>query len=425
MYIHVVQSGDTIYTIAESYGVSPERLSVENDISNPSDLIIGEALVIIVPSQTYIVQRGDTLESIANSHGIDVMELLRNNPNASGRELYEGEELVISYADKKTGTIQTNGFAYPFIDRSTLQRTLPYLTYLTVYSYQMTREGGLVDINDSEIIQMAKDFNVTPIMFITAPNIGYSVDREIVHILVSDREVQNTFINNVLAALYEKGYNGINIDTPYVQPLDREPYVSFITNVRERLNAEGFTVSITIAPSTFEASTGIIYEGVDYVGLSQAANNVLYQLTYAWRYPRTLPISILPIEAVRNTLNNAITMIPPEKCILGISNIGYLWEFPYFAAIINVNFLNYNSAIELANDTGSGIQFNEPSHSSYFSFIDNDLEYMAWFIDNRAINPMLAYVQNYGLQGIAIWNIMSFTTNTWLMINVQYVIEKI
>ncbi|SHO52864.1 LysM peptidoglycan-binding domain-containing protein [Anaerocolumna xylanovorans] len=425
MNIHVVQPGETIYTIANSYGVSPERLSVENDIIDPNSLTIGEALVIIRPGQTYIVQEGDSLESIAKNHEMDVMELLRNNPNVSGRELYTGEELVISYIGRKTVPIKTNGFAYPFIDRSVLRKTLPYLTYLTVYSYEITRKGNLIDIDDSEIIQMAGDYGVAPIMFITAPDEGDNVDTDIAHILISDEQVQNTFIDDTLSILHNKGYYGININTPYIQPQDRQSYVDFIAGITERLNSEGFLVIVTIAPSTFEVSTGIIYKGIDYIGLSQAANNVLYQLTYAWKYPYSLPISVLPFEAVMRTLDKATTLIPPEKCIVGTSIVGYLWEFPYFAARTNTNFLNYHSAIELAKDTGSIIEFNEPSRSSYFQYIENEREYMAWFKDSRVIYPTLAYSQGYGLEGISLWNIMYFITNIWLMVNSLYAIEKI
>lgn len=424
MYIHVVQPDDTIYSIANTYGISPERLSMENDIGNPYNLVAGEALVILIPSQIYIVQNGDTLESIAIAQGTDVMELLRNNPDVSNRELYIGEELVISYVDERTTAIKTNGFAYPFVDRETLRKTLPYLTYLTIYSYQIMPNGNLADIDDLEIVQIAKEFGVAPIMFVNAPHEGEDVDTKIVHNLISNTEIRNTFIEDILRNLRGKGYYGINIDTPYVQPLDREPYVDFIADLTELLNAEGYSVTITIAPSTFEVSTGIIYTGVDYTGLSQAANSVLYQLTYAFRYPRNLPISILPIEAVARTLDNAVALISPEKCILGISIIGYLWEFPYFAAVTYANFLNYNSAIELANDTGAAILFNEPSRSSYFQYVDDDREYIAWFKDSRIIYPFLAYAKSYGLQGTSIWNIMYFTTNIWLLVNAQFVIEK-
>lgn len=425
MYIHIVQPGDTIYTIADRYGISPERLSLENDIASPNDLIIGEALVIIKPSQTYIVQGRDSIESIAKKHGMDVMELLRNNPNISGRELYPGEELVISYTDRRTETIKTNGFAYPFIEKSTLEKTLPYLTYLTIYAYQLTRKGNLIGIDDSEIIQLAKAYGTAPVMFITAANEGNTVDTDIAHILVSDVQAQNTFINNILSILHNKGYYGVNINTPYIQPEDRQPYVSFIAKITELLNKEGFWAAVTIEPSTFEVSTGIIYQGVDYTGLSQVANSVLYQLTYTWSAPYGLPISILPFNAVTQTLDNAIVLLTPEKCILGISNVGYLWEFPYFGAETNTKFLNYNSAIELAKDTGSAIQFNEVSRSSYFDFIDNEHEYMAWFKDARAIYPLIAYSRGNRLQGISVWNIMYFVTNLWLLMNAEFIIEKV
>jgi spore germination protein len=201
--------------------------------------------------------------------------------------------------------------------------------------------------------------------------------------------------------------------------------VNLIAKITERLNQEGFWAEVTIMPSTFEVSTGITYLGVDYSGLSQAANNVLYQLTYAWRAPYTLPISILPFKTVTQTLHNAVELIIPKKCTLGISNVGYLWEFPYFAAVTDTKFLNYSSAIELANDMGSVIQFNEPSRSSYFDYIENEREYMAWFKDVRAIYPLIAYSQGNELQGISLWNIMFFVTNIWLLIHSQYIIEKV
>ncbi len=425
MNIHIVQPGDTVYTIADYYGISPERLVIENDIEDPDNLVIGEALVIIRPAQTYIVQEGDSLESIAKAQAVDIMELLRNNPNISGRELFVGEELVIRYEGERTGTIKTNGFVYPFVDKEILRKTLPYLTYLTIYSYDITQTGNLIDIDDTEIIRIAKEYKVAPIMFITAPIEETGVDTNIVHTLISDIEIQNTFINSILYVLRSKGYLGININTPFIQPQDRYSYVELIGTIRKRLNSEGFTETVTIAPSTFEVSTGLIYGGVDYTGLSQAADDVLYLLTYAWRFQNNLPISTLPFNVVLQTLRNAIRLIPPEKCMLGISNVGYLWEFPYFAAIINANFLNYNSAIRLARDTGSVIEFNQPSHSSYFQYVDNEHEYMAWFKDARSLYPWIAYSQVYGLQGVAVWNITYFVAYLWLLINAEYVIKKI
>lgn len=425
MYIHVVQPGDTIYTIASSYNIKPERLAIENDIADPNKLVQGEALLILIPEQVYTVQEGDNLESIANAAGTNVMELLRNNPNISGRALNIGEELVISYVGIKSVKIKTNGFAYPFINKDILRKSLPYLTYLTIFSYEYNRNGSLNNIDDSEAVQLAKDYGVVPIMFLTAAMSENTLDKEIAHILINDIQVQNSYIENILITLQSKGYSGVNIETPFVKPGDREEYVKLIATITERLNQEGYFVVITIDPSTFEVSTGIIYGGVDYNGLSTVANQVLYQLTYEWIYPNTLPISVIPFDAVMATLANAVELIPPEKCMLGVSDVGYLWEFPYFGAVTVVNFLNLNSAIDLADYTNSLIEFNERTRTTYFTYVENETEYMAWFKDIRVIYPMLVYSQGYGLQGFSIWNLMHFISSTWLMINALYEIEKL
>ncbi|MDF2872498.1 MAG: LysM domain [Anaerocolumna sp.] len=42
MIIHVVQLGDTLTSIAESYGISIDSLIVNNGLENPNDLVEGE-----------------------------------------------------------------------------------------------------------------------------------------------------------------------------------------------------------------------------------------------------------------------------------------------------------------------------------------------------------------------------------------------
>lgn len=425
MNIHVVQPGDTIYTIADQYGIDAERLVLENDIRDPNNLILGEALFILRPTRTYIIQEGDSLESIAYAHGLDRMELLRNNPEILNSGISAGKEIVISYETERTGAVRTGGFAYPFIDMETLRKTLPYLTYLYIYSYQIMPSGDLADINDAVLIQMAIQYDVAPIMSITALKDENGIETNIMHSLLTDIQMQNKFIYNILSILYNKGYYGINFDTPFIQPQDRQAYVDFIDKITKRFNSEGFIVMVTLAPSVFEASTGIIYGGIDYVGLSQAANMILYQLTYAWRYRYNLPLNVLPINAIMQTMNKAIRLLTPEKFMLGISNIGYLWEFPYFAAITNVSYMNYNTAIQLADDTDSVIQFNDPSYSPYFQYITDGHEYMAWFIDIRSIQLWTLYLQENGLSNVSLWNIMIFVTNMWLLINAKFEIVKL
>ena len=118
MDIHVVQPGDTLYRLARQYGVPMDRLLHDNQLPDPSQLVVGQTIVIRYPTLTYTVKEGDTLWSIAQAHASTVRALLRNNPNLQGKDLlYPGQVLVIQYQDRPQGSLVVNSYAYPWIDR--------------------------------------------------------------------------------------------------------------------------------------------------------------------------------------------------------------------------------------------------------------------------------------------------------------------
>lgn len=78
MIIHVVQLGDTLTSIAESYGISIDSLIVNNGLENPNDLVEGQCIVIVYPQATYIVQEGDTLAGIASANNVTIIELIKD-----------------------------------------------------------------------------------------------------------------------------------------------------------------------------------------------------------------------------------------------------------------------------------------------------------------------------------------------------------
>ena len=168
MIIHVIQPGDTIYTIARRYNVLPQKIIADNELQNPNELVVGQTLVILIPDKVYTVQYGDTLESIAQRYGTTVLELLQYNPQIEYADaIFPGEQLTISLSEEKRGTIRVIGYAYSNIDKTVLMKTLPYLTFLTIFTYGITSEGDLIDIDDEELINIAKDYGVAPLMLIS------------------------------------------------------------------------------------------------------------------------------------------------------------------------------------------------------------------------------------------------------------------
>ena len=142
MIIHTAASGDTVFSVARQYGVPVSRIISDNMLKSPSSLAIGEDLVILFPTVTHTVLGGETLQGIADRYGTNLIALYQNNPRLDGKaQIFPGQVLNISYPTPPLGEITVNGYAYPFIDPDVLRRTLPYLTYLSIFSYGIRPDG--------------------------------------------------------------------------------------------------------------------------------------------------------------------------------------------------------------------------------------------------------------------------------------------
>jgi spore germination protein len=427
MIIHVVQTGETIFSIAKSYGLTAEKLIQDNELTNPNNLVIGQAIVIVYPRQTYTVQEGDTLESIANAYGVTQVQLLRNNPMISERNiLYPGETIVIDYEGEKIGDISTNGYAYPYIDQDRLRKVLPYLTYLTLFTYGLTPEGDLIQIDDTEIIQLAREYGVAPLMLIsTYLSVGV-YNNELTHAILSNKDIQNYLINNIIDNMKAKDYFGLYINFGFILIEDRQAYADFMTELSKRLADEGFEVCVALAPDTISKS-GVIYEGHDYAGLGQSTTAVLL-MTYEWGYTLGPSMSIAPIDYMRAVFDYSVTKIPPEKTYIGIPTYGYDWVLDPVKGAAIPHSLSNVAAIDLAVQVGAVIEYDEVSQAPFYYYTDTyggkDKHHIVWFEDARSIDAKVKLVPEYGFRGISILNVMNYFAQLWLVINTQYEIRK-
>lgn len=95
--VYTVQSGDTLYKIANQYGTSVNDIIEFNQLPT-TVLVIGQQLLIpntkSSQNNTYTIKRGDSLWKIANEYGITVNELIQAN-NLNTTTLKVGDVLII------------------------------------------------------------------------------------------------------------------------------------------------------------------------------------------------------------------------------------------------------------------------------------------------------------------------------------------
>lgn len=426
MIIHVVKEGETISSIANNYNVLTERLIIDNGIHTPDILAVGQAIVILYPLITYTIQEGDTLASIAQSYQVSILQLLRNNPYLSERGyLVPGETIVITYETNIKGKLSTGGYVYPFVNETTLRTTLPFLTYLTVFSYQITEEGELIDIDDSKIIRIAKEYGVAPMMMVSTINEKGIGNEYTAQALFHSEALQDRLIDNIMHTLKTKGYYGLNAFLQFISVENQTRYEAFIQRLGTILHEEGFRFVVTITPKVNIVSTEIQHDRMNFSKIAESADALLL-LTFQWGSSVGPPVPVIPTNILEGMIKNSLLTIPAYNLLVGYPVIAYDWVLPYLPGVTGARSMTGEDAVQLAAESGSVIQYIPAVGSSFFIYNEyNGPLHLVWFEDARSIDATIAIVPEYGLQGVSIWTTMEFFDQFWLVLNAQYEIERV
>jgi len=93
---YLVQIGDTIYAIAEQFGVSLSTILWENNLTVNSYIQPGQKLVILpVNGVTHFVKRGETISRIAKKYDANPEEIVVYNRLTSIEDIGIGQKLII------------------------------------------------------------------------------------------------------------------------------------------------------------------------------------------------------------------------------------------------------------------------------------------------------------------------------------------
>jgi LysM repeat protein len=102
--VHVVQVGESLYGIAEIYGVDANDFALANNVSNWNVLRVGQELIVPgiseqeslkIRGQTHVVQSGESLSEIAVQYDKTVSDLINANGLTDPNAITVGLELVI------------------------------------------------------------------------------------------------------------------------------------------------------------------------------------------------------------------------------------------------------------------------------------------------------------------------------------------
>ncbi len=372
----------------------------------------------------FVVKKGDTLYSIAKRFGVSASELQYINGLSDPSRLTVGQAIVIPDMQSPSAEIEVNGYAYPNISDEQLAAVLPQLTFLCPFSWRIDAMGGITPIADERLVEKAYAAAAAPMLTLT--NIGTSggFSGDIAHSIFTDTSVQDTLVNNILSALRQRGYYGVNLNIEYVQPYDREGYNSFLRRLSETLHERGYYLSSAVAPKESDSQYGLLYTAHDYEAHGKYCDRVVI-MTYEWGYTYSAPRAVSPVDRMRKVLDYAVTKIPSGKILLGFSNYGYNWTLPWKQGQA-ASVISNDAAANLADAVFAEVKFDTAAQAPFFNYTDPDgVRHEVWFEDARSVKARLALVSEYDLAGISLWTVNLRNRSGFAMLESFFGVEKI
>ena len=421
MIIHVVKAGETLFSISAAYGVDPERLRTDNGVGPEGALAVGQSLVIRFPKTVHAVSRGETLSSIARSYGVTVRQLWRRNYQlAGGDTLFPGQVLVIDYQDTPLGTVGTNGYAYPSIPLPQLQAALPYLTWLSPFTYGLTAEGALLPLDVGELPAQGAARGTGSLLHLSSMTEAGQFSNERSSLVLQDAARAERLLDQLEAEVLRRDYRGVDVDFEFLPAEEGTAYAAFVAALGRRLHPLGRFVMTALAPKTRRDQPGLLYEGHDYAALGAAAD-LLLVMTYEWGYTYGPPMAVAPLPNVRQVLDYALTELPAKNLLLGVPTYGYDWPLPFQEGVTRARSLSAGEAVALALRYNIAIQYDETAQAPYFYYTAEDgAVHAVWFEDARSVEQKLLLIREYGLSGAGFWNLMRPFPQGWNVLDSLY-----
>jgi spore germination protein len=411
MFIHIVQSGDSLFSISRRYDSSIDQLRSVNGLEE-TNIVPGQALLI--PLYIYTVQPGDTLISIARKAFVPLEQLRAANPSINPYSLQPGVKLTIpNISNYLADTLGFYVVRTPELDRNLIRDFAPYSTSISIFEYHIAGNGDIANtLNDLTAIQTTWSFRVRPLATITnlTPE-GFSP--ELVHQVLNNPNARTNLVNNISYLVTNRGYGGVNIDFERILAEDRDLFTGFLSELRDRLQPLGRTLTIAVPAKTSEEIPWL--RGYDYGGIGSVVN-FMFIMAYDFHHAGSEPGPVAPLTDVRRTIEFAIRYVPRKKIIIGVPLYGYDWIIPYSPGSVAPAISN-QSAVEMAMRFQSPIQYSTELESPFFRYTDQTgITHEVWFEDVRSMGAKMLLIREYGLQGLGAWQLtLGFTPGPWLL----------
>lgn len=294
-------------------------------------------------------------------------------------------------------------------DDSLAAKVLPeVIDNFKVYSpmlYRIMADSTLGEHNTrnwNNMLAAAREKNV-PIK----PVITDESDRTRVKRLLTNSQVQEAFIKEMIDIAKQENFSGWGIDIEMVESGDKQAFTDFVKNASIALHRENLTLDVIVfgRVEKEEYPPALAH---DYKDLANYADQIQL-MTYNYNNDVTGPGGQTPVAWLRDVLKYATSVIPKEKIVVGLSTHGYDW------AEEEVEGLTYPMVEKRIEQFNLQPTLDAKNSAKVAKYKDSGgTEHTIYFEDAETIFQKIRLVQHeFGLNKFALWRTSAEDTAIW------------
>ncbi|WP_161807561.1 S-layer homology domain-containing protein [Bacillus sp. FJAT-28004] len=228
-----------------------------------------------------------------------------------------------------------------------------------------------------------------------------------------DAEARKVFaasVGEVIAnPLY--GFDRVAIDFEGLIPATyKEPLMELLRGIKENLSNE-VSMTVVVPPSYY-------YHGYDYKQIGELADQVVlmaYEFTYA---EDGLPSA--PLTLVGDSVRDILSYIPADKLLLGISKQANQWTTRVDGTVEFFRSPSIAAVESRLAAAGTKSVMSLPYFLNQITFTDDRGSHLLWYENEQSIQAKMRLAKDFGLRGVAVWQINQLTDKDWTVISSFY-----
>ncbi len=244
-------------------------------------------------------------------------------------------------------------------------------------------------------------------------------DEKIASLLEDPEKSAENLMNDITPMMEERGFTDLNLDIEQVgnaSPSAKMKYTQFVKKVSDILKVKkDRTLSICVYASSFIKETNL----VDIKNIEPLVDKFIV-MAYDYHFiGSNVTGAVAPGEGggtisefdVLTSVKSGLTIVPPEKIILGIPLYGYEWETirdtSRSATIPGTGMTISNRRAEelLINCATCSAVFDEMDKENYIIYKNNETGnfHQVFFPDTKSTEYKIQLAKDYKLGGLALW----------------------